>query len=357
MFSFDQAHRRLAAVKRTRESEDLQATDDARVMSLYRVARKGIELDASQVGDERPLGSLRVHTAGGLVATASLGSAVKIWDASSMQLRATLRGHEERVTALDWLQQDGSENTRSNGELLASSSADTTCRLWQIGIGSDENGNTSTQLQVLRGHQAVVTDCAWYPAGKLCGTSSADFTWRLWDVETASELLLQDGHGREVTCLGFQRDGALSASGDSGGLALVWDLRSGQSICPLQQGGHVQKVVALHWSSDGYHVATCSVDNSVRVWDLRHRRCEAVLPAHVGAVTDVRYAPSGELLATSSFDGTVRVWGTRDWRLLRSLAGHAGKVMACDFDGDHTLFSAGFDRTFKRWTADESESR
>ena len=40
-----------------------------------------------------------------------------------------------------------------------------------------------------------------------------DTTWRLWDVENARELLLQEGHSREVFTIGFQQDGALVATG------------------------------------------------------------------------------------------------------------------------------------------------
>jgi U4/U6 small nuclear ribonucleoprotein PRP4 len=42
---------------------------------------------------------------------------------------------------------------------------------------------------------------------------SFDQTWRLWDVDTQQELLLQEGHSREVFALGFQCDGSLVATG------------------------------------------------------------------------------------------------------------------------------------------------
>jgi len=42
---------------------------------------------------------------------------------------------------------------------------------------------------------------------------SYDTSWRLWDVETTEELLLQEGHSREVYAIKFQIDGALVATG------------------------------------------------------------------------------------------------------------------------------------------------
>ena len=59
---------------------------------------------------------------------------------------------------------------------------------------------------------------------------SLDFSWRLWDVETAAELQLQDGHSKECSSICFQKDGALAASTDWGGVVLTWDLRSGKQF-------------------------------------------------------------------------------------------------------------------------------
>ena len=44
-------------------------------------------------------------------------------------------------------------------------------------------------------------------------SASFDTTWRLWDVTTSKELLLQEGHSKEVYAVEFQNDGSLVASG------------------------------------------------------------------------------------------------------------------------------------------------
>jgi U4/U6 small nuclear ribonucleoprotein PRP4 len=53
----------------------------------------------------------------------------------------------------------------------------------------------------------------FHPSGRYLGSASYDGTWRLWDVEKSQELLLQEGHSKEVYALAFQNDGALVASG------------------------------------------------------------------------------------------------------------------------------------------------
>ena len=68
-------------------------------------------------------------------------------------------------------------------------------------------------LSVLKGHQDRVCRVAFHPSGNYVASASFDTTWRLWDVNTSKELLLQEGHSKEVYSVEFQDDGALAASG------------------------------------------------------------------------------------------------------------------------------------------------
>lgn len=68
-------------------------------------------------------------------------------------------------------------------------------------------------LATLEGHEGRVCRIAFHPSGNYVGSASYDGTWRLWDVEKKKELLLQEGHSKEVFALAFQDDGSLAASG------------------------------------------------------------------------------------------------------------------------------------------------
>jgi U4/U6 small nuclear ribonucleoprotein PRP4 len=72
---------------------------------------------------------------------------------------------------------------------------------------------SETPLSVLSGHQDRVCRVAFHPSGDYVASASFDTTWRLWDVTTSKELLLQEGHSKEVYSVEFQDDGALIASG------------------------------------------------------------------------------------------------------------------------------------------------
>lgn len=65
----------------------------------------------------------------------------------------------------------------------------------------------------MKGHQDRICRVAFHPSGDYVASASFDTSWRLWDVATSKELLLQEGHSKEVYAVEFQEDGALAASG------------------------------------------------------------------------------------------------------------------------------------------------
>lgn len=72
--------------------------------------------------------------------------------------------------------------------------------------------HSETPISVMKGHQDRICRVAFHPSGNYVASASFDTTWRLWDVNTSKEILLQEGHSREVYAVEFQDDGALAAS-------------------------------------------------------------------------------------------------------------------------------------------------
>lgn len=65
----------------------------------------------------------------------------------------------------------------------------------------------------MKGHEGRVCRVAFHPSGDYVASAGFDTSWRLWDVNTQKEILLQEGHSKEVFSVEFQNDGALLASG------------------------------------------------------------------------------------------------------------------------------------------------
>lgn len=206
-------------------------------------------------------------------------------------------------------------------------------------------------------------------------------------MKTSKELLLQEGHSKEVYSVEFQDDGALVASGGLDAIGRVWDLRTGRTAMVLD--GHVQSIFAISFSPNGYQIATGAGDDTIRIWDMRSLKALYTIPAHLSNVSDVRFfhshgmpfTPStstdvtmdgadpdrshdadkdlaldveewkyrsGLYLASSGYDGLVKLWSADDWQLLRTLSTDAGKVMSVDLSSDAKLLASGtYNRNFQ----------
>lgn len=144
-------------------------------------------------------------------------------------------------------------------------------------------------ISTLKGHSHRVVKVAFHPSGRYLSSASYDGTWRLWDVETSKELLLQEGHSKEVYSVAFQpTDGSLMASGGLDAIGRVWDLRSGRSVMVLD--GHIRDILSIDWSeATGYQLATGSNDDTIKIWDMRMLKCLYTIPGHKSSVSDVKF--------------------------------------------------------------------
>lgn len=394
-YSFAKSQQRLNNTRRIRETEELESEENKAVHELY-THSKDLTLNASQVGDDRPITTVRYSPDGNFVCSGSLSGVVKVWDSTSLANKAVLRGTLDRITAVSWHpearfdrdgpmllaassaegcvhiydfkkfadqdsndeaaqgmdvdnQQEGEENSQDgSGDEMDEGSDDDEANAARSAAPATNRASQQSVVHKLTGHKGMVLGCDFHPMGRHLGTAGHDGTWRLWDVEHGQELLLQDGHAKDLSAIAFHPDGSLAMTADAGGVALLWDIRSGQMIQAFQ--GHIKKISSVSFSANGFHAATSSLDNTVKIWDLRRRRVGYTLPAHTNIVSEVRYSPSGEQLLTCSFDNTIKLWSARDFHILRTLAGHSGKVMSADFAPDEKhIVSAGFDRTVKLW--------
>jgi U4/U6 small nuclear ribonucleoprotein PRP4 len=144
-------------------------------------------------------------------------------------------------------------------------------------------------ISTLSGHSNRVVKVAFHPSGRYLSSASYDGTWRLWDVETGKELLLQEGHSKEVYSVAFQpTEGSLMASGGLDAIGRVWDLRSGRSVMVLD--GHIRDILSIDWSeATGYQLATGSNDDTIKIWDMRMIKCLYTIPGHKSSVSDVKF--------------------------------------------------------------------
>ncbi|KAJ6105218.1 U4/U6 small nuclear ribonucleoprotein PRP4 [Penicillium sp. IBT 18751x] len=234
---------------------------------------RAFDLYGSQIAGDRPISICRFAPDGQLLRQET-GAEFPIW-----RRRPTLKGHTDRVGGLSWF--PGATLPESNVSPSSEEKETLTCghstkkNPWQhcrvtLAVFAEQNSTHQGDMQ--RRHPSILP-------------------WRLWDVETTTELLLQEGHSREVYAVGFNSDGSLLASGGLDSIGRIWDVRIGQTVMILE--GHIREIYGLDWGVDGYRVLSGAADGWVKCWDLRQVRSTGGIGAHKSVVSDLRWYKGG----------------------------------------------------------------
>ena len=242
-----------------------------------------------------------------------------------------------------------------NSELLASGSWDRTVRLWEASTGN--------LRVVLDGHTKKVNSLAFSADGRILASGSDDATVRLWDPSTGESLAVLSGHTGKVWSVAVSSDSKLLASIGEGRRNLyfsddkiknsayvirLWDLATREPLRFLV--GHNAFVTSLAFSPHKNLLASGSADCTVRLWDVSDYDSHRVLEGHSGQINFVVFSPDGRLLASASDDGTVRIWDPASGERLRVLENHSDEIASVAFSADPTLLvSTSSDGTLELW--------
>ena len=226
------------------------------------------------------------------------------------KLKCGVRGDIVRSVAFD-----------PSGKYLASGSGDNIVRVWDV--------SSMQQVAELKGHTKAVASVAFDPSGKYLASGSHDNTIRLWDVVTqqqVAELKCGTGHPGWVTSIAFDSSGKYLALGSADKTVRIWDVASQQQVAELK--GHKSTVTSVAFDSSRKYLASGSLDKSVMLWEVPERLDQQVsaiaggralgtgvfsgevaeLKGHTSEVESVAFDRSGKYLASGCADKTVRIW-------------------------------------------------
>ena len=243
----------------------------------------------------------------------------------------TFYGHESQVNSLA---------ISPDGQILASSSADKTIRIW--------NKSTKKEIRIIRGHDSYVNSLAISPDGNTLISGGADKTVNIWNISTGKEIRRLKGHSDPINSVAISLDWKTLASGSADKTIKIWDISKGKEIRTLQ--GHSQPVNSVMISSDGQTLASGSADKTIKIWDISSGKEIRTLQGHSQPVNSVAMSPDGQILASASADKTIKIWNVNTGEEIRTLARHSNYVNSVAISPDgQTLVSGSADKTIKIW--------
>lgn len=245
-----------------------------------------------------------------LVASGGVDTKVNISAARGKRVQS-LAGHKKKVLDVAFI----GDRSRGAATLLASGSADATCKVWRRAA---EGGADFSLVSTFRDHSADVTAVCPHPTESYLATASADGTWGFYDLE--AELCLtqmgagEGGAGQGFTCAAFHPDGLIWGAGTAGPDVQVWDVKSQKKAAEFACSAG--PITALSFSENGYYLATAAAGEA-KVWDLRKLKCVQTLelPYAADVAPGLAFDHSGAYLGVCGSD--TRVYGTKQgWECL-----------------------------------------
>ncbi len=189
---------------------------------------------------------------GKILATAGYSAEVKLWDAATGRLAASLQGQPDQTHAVAF---------SPDGKTLASGGEDGSLILWDVAA--------SRPRDRLPGYEIPVNSLAFSPDGRTLAVGRSDGnhgTVRLLDLANNRwRATIHVGFGYRFS-LAFSPDGKTIAVADAAWrVATLWDTASGRRVGTLE--GHRRDVNAVAFSPNGKTIATGGPDG-LKLWDV-----------------------------------------------------------------------------------------
>ena len=189
-----------------------------------------------------------------------------------------------------------------DGKLLAGAGADRAIRVWEAASGK--------LLATIEDHADWVLDVAFSPDGKRLASASRDKTSKVFDVGKKEALVTFPGHAESVHAVAFAPDGKSVATGGADNKIRLWNPdEDGKQVREI--GGFGGAVFRVLFHPDGKLLA-CSADKSVRVFDPANGGQLRSMAGHADWVYSLAISRDGKTIASGSWDGEVRLWNYAD---------------------------------------------
>lgn len=195
---------------------------------------------------------------------------------------------------------------------------------------------------------SAIATSPWAPVVAVAGQKQVV----LYNTQTLQICGVLPFSAGQIRVLKFSRDGALllagGGRGGSKGLAVVWDVRTGEQL--FEVGDELDEVLAADISADYEFVALSGPQKIVRVYDTVTGELAWETTKHTDWVTSLEFSPDTVLLATGDRTGGLHVWETFTGRHYSALPGHKNQVNAVSWRIDsNVLASASRDASIKLW--------
>ncbi len=296
-----------------------------------------------------------------LIGTTGRDNVAKLWDAKTGEERLVFRGHDKPVTGIVFSGDGHRVATSSYTALSEAPYVLGTIKIWDAKSGE--------VIATLTGGEKPISMIRFSPDGKRVVASTWHGQVDVWETDkperTTSLKVPEEDLYTALNCVDFSPDGEKIVAGSKDHTARVWDAISGELLGTMKHDGWV---TATTFSPDGRRIVTGSHDNLVRLWDLTTFKELAVLRGHEAGLWSVVFSRDGKRLISAGVGGEVRQWDATfedygDVRLMKASGCYAVQfskddrvLYSCNHDGTITTWDTATNKVLKSWIAHEGNT-
>ncbi|KAL0627473.1 Pre-mRNA-processing factor 19, partial [Plecturocebus cupreus] len=258
---------------------------------------------------------------------------VVVFDKSSEQILATLKGHTKKVTSVVF---------HPSQDLVFSASPDATIRIWSV--------PNASCVQVVRAHESAVTGLSLHATGDYL-LSSSDDQVRSQPVPWKGQLVPKLEQCPGEACWSPRWNifpPQLVPQNLKGECFLCWeywafsDIQTGRVLTKVTDETSGCSLTCAQFHPDGLIFGTGTMDSQIKIWDLKERTNVANFPGHSGPITSIAFSENGYYLATAADDSSVKLWDLRKLKNFKTLQLDSNfEVKSLIFDQSGTYLALG----------------
>ena len=169
----------------------------------------------------------------------------------------------------------------------------------------------------------------------------------VWDIKTGQRIIQVGDELDEVLAADISADQSLVALGGPGKVVRVYSTATGELAYEIVK--HTDWISSLEFSPDSILLATSDRAGGLHVWESFTGREYLTLNGHKGGVSAVSWRIDSNVLASASADTTIKLWEMENGGNIKSWAAHGGGVLSIEFCRDSRVVSCGRDKVAKIW--------
>ncbi|TYI61279.1 hypothetical protein E1A91_D10G161800v1 [Gossypium mustelinum] len=220
------------------------------------------------------------------LATSSFDTTVRVWDAAQPSYCMwKYTGHMAQVMSLDF-------HPKKN-DLFCSCDGNSEIRFWNI-----------NQYSCTRISKGGCSNVRFQPRIGQFLAAAAETVVSIVDVETDRRTQLLQGHNTEVHSICWDTNGDFLASVSQDSVR-VWSLASGECIHELNSSGNKFHSCVFHPSFPALLVV--GGYQSLELWNTAENKCMTI-PAHDCVISALTQSQVTGMVASASYDKSVKIW-------------------------------------------------